>query len=127
MRDLLRRVVNSGVYQEKRFKDDPFPAKINGKINGADVWQLVDRALAIMGPIFLLCRLADGQKPVVSKLYGTLLYVRKEIENVAAPYPAHSLEAKVLGVFLSRWEDLQSDIAKSTYMLDPGSSFCEPE
>ena len=115
MRDLLRRVVNSGVYQEKRFKDDPFPAKING----ADVWQLMDRAIAIMGPILLLCRLADGQKPVISKLYGTLLYVRKEIENIAAPYPAHSLEAKVLGVFLSRWEDLQSDIAKATYMLDP--------
>ena len=30
MRDLLRRVVNSGVYLEKNFVDDPFPAVING-------------------------------------------------------------------------------------------------
>ena len=115
MRDLLRRVVNSGVYQEKRFKDDPFV----DKINGAHVWQLMDRTLAIMGPILLLCRLADGQKPVVSKLYGTLLYVRNEMEKIAAPCPTHSLEAEVLGVFLTRWNDLQSDIAKATYMLDP--------
>ena len=115
MRDLLRRVVNSGVYQEKRFKDDPFPAKIIGP----DMWQLMDRTIKIMGPILLLCRLADGQKPVISKLYGTLLYVRKQIEDIATPCPADSLEAKVLGVFLSRWKDLQSDIAKATYMLDP--------
>ena len=115
MRELLRRVVNSGVYQEKRFKDDPFPAKLNG----ADVWQMMDRVIKILGPILLLCRLADGQKPVISKLYGTLLYVRKEIEDIAAPHQPHSLEAKVLGVFLARWKDLQSDIAKATYMLEP--------
>ena len=115
MRDLLRRVVNSGVYQEKRFKDDPFPAKINS----AGFWQLLDRVIKIMGPILLVCRLADGQKPVVSKLYGTLLYVRKEIETIAAPCAPDSLEVKVLEAFLARWKDLQSDIAKATYMLEP--------
>ena len=76
-----------------------------------------------MGLILLLClcRLADGQKPVVSKLYGTLLYVRNEMEKFAAPCPMHSLDAEVLGVFLARWNDLQSGIAKATYiiMLDP--------
>ena len=34
MKDLLCRVVSSGVYQEKNFKDDPFPENIMG----ADVW-----------------------------------------------------------------------------------------
>ena len=72
-----------------------------------------------MGPILLVCRLADGQKPVVSKLYGTLLYVRKEIETIAAPCTPDSLEVKVLEAFLARWKDLQSDIAKATYMLEP--------
>lgn len=115
MRDLLRRVVNSGVYKEKNFLVDPYPAKILG----AEIWQLMDRVIKIMGPILLLCRLADGQKPVISKLYGTLLYVRKQIEDIASPCPADSLEAKVLTVFLSRWKDLQSDMAKATYMLDP--------
>ena len=94
---------------------DPYPEKILG----AEIWQVMDRVIKIMGPILLLCRLADGQKPVISKLYGTLLYVRKQIEDIAAPCAPDSLEAKVLTVFLSRWKHLQSDIAKATYMLDP--------
>lgn len=77
MKELLRRVVNSGVYQEKHFVEDPFPVKILA----ADVWTLMARVIKCMGPLLLLCRLADGQKPVISKLYGTLLYVRDEIER----------------------------------------------
>lgn len=79
MKDLLRRVVNSGVYQEKNFVDDPFP----NKILAADVWSLMERVIKCMGPLLLLCRLADGQKPVISKLYGTQLYVREQIEQSA--------------------------------------------
>ena len=79
MKELLRRVVNSGVYQEKNFVDDPFPVKILA----ADVWALMERVIKCMGPLLLLCRLADGQKPVISKLYGTLLYVREQIEQSA--------------------------------------------
>ena len=79
MRHLLRRVVNSGVYQKKNFADDHFPAEING----ADKWQLMDRVIKTMGPLLLLCRLADGQKPVISKLHGTQLYVRIKLEEAA--------------------------------------------
>ena len=79
MKDLLRRVVSSGVYQEKNFKEDPFPAKVLG----AEVWALMARVISIMGPLLLLCRLADGQKPVISKLYGTQLYVRQHIQREA--------------------------------------------
>ena len=67
MRDLLRRVVRSGVYVEKNFVDDPFAQKILT----ADVWALMARVIKMMGPLLLLCRLSDGQKPVISKLYGT--------------------------------------------------------
>ena len=80
MKGLLRRVVNSGVYQEKNFVDDPFP----NKVLAADVWSLMERVIKCMGPLLLLCRLADGQKPVISKLYGTQLYVREQIEQSAA-------------------------------------------
>ena len=79
MKALLRRVVSSGVYQEKNFVDDPFPAKILA----SDVWSLMERVINCMGPLLLLCRLADGQKPVISKLYGTQLYVREQIEQSA--------------------------------------------
>ena len=115
MRELLRRVVSSGVYREKNFVEDPFPAKLLG----AEVWDLMDRVIKILGPILLLCRLADGQKPVISKLYGTQLYVRKCIETAAATAGPDTMEAKVRDIFLERWPDMQSDIVSATYLLDP--------
>ena len=135
MKELLRRVVNSGVYQEKNFVDDPFPAKILA----ADVWSLMERVIKCMGPLLLLCRLADGQKPVISKLYGTHLYVREQMEQSATaagtyyffyhhpPIPHHpphntgadSVEEKIRDVFLTRWSEMQSPIVSATYLLDP--------
>ena len=61
MKPLLRRIVNSGVYVEKNWKDD----EVKEHILGADKWQLMERVITIMGPLLLLCRLADGQKPVI--------------------------------------------------------------
>ena len=115
MKNLLRRVVKSAVYQEKNFVNDPFAAKILGD----EVWALMDRVIKTMGPLLLLCRLADGQKPVISKLYGTQLYVRKLFEDSAAAAGANSLEEKMCKVFLSRWPEMQSDIVSATYMLEP--------
>ena len=86
MKELLRRVVRSGVYQEKNFAEDPFP----DKILGADVWTLMERVIHCLGPLLLLCRLADGQKPVISKLYGTQLYVREQIEQSASTAGTYS-------------------------------------
>lgn len=92
MKTLLRRVVQSGVYTEKNFVDDPFPAKVMA----ADVWSLMQRVIKCLGPLLLLCRLADGQKPVISKLYGTQLYVREQMESSAtaagtSPLPFNTL------------------------------------
>ena len=72
-----------------------------------------------MGPLLLLCRLADGQKPVISKLHGTQLYVRKQMEDRAAAAGADSLESKICNVFLARWPEMQSEIVSATYMLEP--------
>ena len=119
MRELLRRVVTSGVYREKNFVADNGPDPFPAAILAADKWELMDRTIKILGPILLLCRLADGQKPVISKLYGTQLYVRKCIETLAAEAGPDSMEAKVRDVFLKRWDDLQSDIVSATYLLDP--------
>ena len=115
MRELLRRVVTSGVYVEKNFKEDP----IKPAVLAADVWSCMDRVIKTMGPLLLLCRLADGQKPVMSKLYGTQLYVRQQIESVAEQSALGSVERKICAVFLSRWKEMQSDIASATYCLDP--------
>ena len=115
MKPLLRRVVNSGVYQEKRFHNDPFADAINGDVK----WELMRRVVKATGPLLLLCRLADGQKPVISKLHGTQLYVRKKMEETALTGGQDSIEDKIYKVFLARWHELQHPIVQATYMLDP--------
>jgi len=115
MKELLRRVVTSSVYKEKNFVNDPFPDKI---LND-EVWTIMERVIKTLGPLLLLCRLADGQKPVISKLYGTQLYVRKWLQDSAAAAGADSLEEKINEVFLRRWPEMQSDIVSATYMLEP--------
>ena len=102
MQTLLRRVVNSGVYEEKNFENDPYPEQING----AEKWDLMEKVVKTMGPLLLLCRLADGQKPVISKLYGTQLYVRSKIEEAAGRGGADSVEDKIYKVFLHRWSEM---------------------
>lgn len=115
MRDLLRRVVQSGVYVEKHYVDDEFKPEVES----ADVWDAMDRVTKTLGPLLLLCRLADGQKAVMSKLYGTMLYVRQKIEDVAAETDPDSVERRMCAVFLNRWPKMQSDIAQATYCLEP--------
>ena len=92
---------------------------IKPAVMAADVWSRMDQVIQTLGPLLLLCRLADGQKPVMSKLYGTQLYVRKQIESVADQSPVGSVERKIRDVFLTRWSEMQSDIASATYCLDP--------
>ena len=115
MKPLLRRIVNSGVYVEKNWTNDIYKEDILG----AEKWQLMQRVITMMGPLLLLCRLADGQKPVISKLHGTQLYVREKMEELAAAAGDDSIEQKILQVFLARWDEMQSDIVGATYMLDP--------
>ena len=79
----------------------------------------MERIIKCMGPLLLLCRLVDGQKPVISKLYGTQLYVRSKMEETAQRGGPGSLEDKICNVFLGRWSEMQNDIVLATYMLEP--------
>ena len=105
----------------------------------------MERVINCMEPILLLCRLADGQKPVIFKLYGTQLYVSEQIEQSdttagmhycfyyhppISHYPSHnagagSVEEKIRDMFLSRWSEIQSPIILSsrqpTYSIHCGS------
>ena len=100
------------VYAEKNFVDDPFPEAINDDAK----FQLMQRVVDTMGPLLLLCRLADGQKPVMSKIHGTQLYVRRKIEESAQAGDPDSIEAKICAVFLARWPELQNEIVGATYV-----------
>ena len=115
MKAVLRRVVGSGVYEEKNFADDEYAEKIAG----AEVWENINRVITMMGPLLLLARLADGQKPVISKLHGTQLYVRKFMTDRASTTAEGSIERQILDVFLRRWPNMQSEIVSAAYMLDP--------
>ena len=115
MKVLLRRVVQSGVYVEKNFAGDT----IAPKILGPEVWQILERVTKMLGPILLLCRLADGQKPVISKLYGTQLYVRQQMESIANETEDDSIEKQILERFLRRWPEIQCEMVSATYLLDP--------
>ena len=71
-------------------------------ITATEVWTAIERVVVMMGPLLLLIRLGDGQKPVISKLYGTMLYVRKFMEERAEATEDGSVERKILEVFLRR-------------------------
>ena len=83
---------------EKRLTND----EIKPEVVGADPWDLMDRILNIMGPLLLLCRLADGQKPVMSKFYGTTLCVRQKIQDVADEADDDSVERRICDVVLEK-------------------------
>ena len=122
MKELLRRVCNSGVYLDKNFKpaqpaDDFDPIKT--KILGDEIWPVMEAVTESLGPLLLLCRLADGQKGVLSKLHITQKYVRAQMTALAAAKGEGSVAADVLVYLESRWAEMQSDVAKAAYVLDP--------
>ena len=71
-------------------------------IVGPEVWQMMKRVTDMLGPLLLLCRLADGQKPVISKLYGTQLHVRNRMELLARDTDDDSVEKKILSVLANK-------------------------
>ena len=115
MKTLLRRVVSSGVYKEKNFVDDPYVEMIQG----AEVWSTIERVVVMLGPLLLLCRLADSQKPVMSKLHGTQLWVRDEMEKIAEDSDEGCVEQQIYEKFLARWPEMQAEIISASYMLEP--------
>ena len=115
MKPLLRRVVGSGVYKEKNFADDEYA----DAITATEKWTAIERVTVMMGPLLLLIRMGDGDKPIISKLYGTMLYVRHFMTRRAEASEEGSVERQILDVFLRRWPNMQSDAISAAYMLDP--------
>ena len=89
-------------YVEKNFANDPFKEEILG----SDRWSTMETVIKTMGPLLILYRLTDGQKPVISNLYDTQLYVRKQMEDTVLCGGEDSLESKITTVFLRRWPEM---------------------
>ena len=67
------------------------------------------------GPILLLLRLADGNGATLSKLKGTLEYIR----SIMVDEGDNTLEDQICTAFHNRAPELECDISSAAYVLDP--------
>ena len=111
MKSALQQCVRSSQYMRFEFLDDPFVERITD----GEVWRLMRRVVKAAGPIMLLIRLADSNKPTLSKLKGTVEYISSQMLDSGSK----SLEDQIYSVFAKRVPDLESDIATAVYILDP--------
>ena len=75
MKAALQQLVQSAQYLRFRFDPDPFATKISGRV----IWELMERVISTCGPILLLLRLSDSNAATLSKLKGTLDYVKSKL------------------------------------------------
>ena len=72
MKEALQQLVKSSQYQRFNFLEDNFQEKISSP----DVWELMSTVCETVGPILLLIRLADSNGATLSKLKGTVDYLK---------------------------------------------------
>ena len=94
MKAALQQLVQSAQYMRFRFDPDPFAMKISGRA----VWELMERVVSTVGPILLLLRLADSNAPTLSKLKGTVDYIKSKMIDQGDD----SLEDKICIAFHNR-------------------------
>ena len=111
MKYALQDVARSEQYRLFNFDNDTFVDRLSGD----QVWALISRICKAAGPILLLLRLADSNAPTLSKLTGTIDYI-KTLMQVS---DADTLEDKIYASFHNRAPELDCDIANAAYVLDP--------
>ena len=110
MKDSLKELVRSERYQQYDFENDNFADRILGD----DVWSFMERVVKFAAPILLLLRLGDSNRPTLSKLRGTLDYVRRLMVETGDG----SIEDNIATAFHSRAKDFESDAANAAYVID---------
>ena len=78
-------------------------------------WNLMSRITKCSGPILLIIRLGDLKQATLSKLKGTVDYVKRLMVET----DTDSLEDQIAKCFHNRVEDLESDVANAAYCIDP--------
>ena len=111
MKASLQQLVQSAQYLRFRFDPDPFAMRISGRA----VWELMERVTSTVGPILLLLRLADSNAATLSKLKGTIDYIKTKLSDQGND----SLEDKICVAFHNRCPELECDISSASYVLDP--------
>ena len=111
MKDALQSVVRSEQYRLFNFDNDIFADRISGD----QLWTLISRVCKAAGPLLLLFRLSDSDKPTLSKLKGTIDYIKTLMQDSGED----TLEDKICASFHNRAPELDCDIANAAYVLDP--------
>ena len=111
MKNALQQLVQSAQYLRFNFERDPFA----GRISGGGIWDLIKRVTSTAAPVLLLLRLADTNEPTLSKLKGTVDYIKGKMIDTGT----NTLEDKICVAFQNRSPELEFDISSAAYILDP--------
>jgi len=111
MREALQELVVSQSYTRHNFADD----NVKDRISDNDLWQLIGRITKAAGPVLLLLRLGDANQATLSKLKGTVDYIKTLLVDTGED----TLEDKVAAAFHNRAEELECDVSSAAYLLDP--------
>ena len=111
MKLALQQCVGGPQYTRYNFADDVYADRIVQD----DVWDLQSRIIKCLGPLLLIVRLGDMKKGTLSKLKGTVDYVKSLMVETGDG----SLEDKIAHIFHDNVGDLESDVASAAYVIDP--------
>ena len=111
MEQALKSTVQSAQYIRFSFVDDTF----KDRISDANVWRLVRKIIYLVGPLLLLLRLADSNAATLSKLKGTVEYLKTKFVDSGRD----SLADKIAVAFINRAPEFECDISSAAYVLDP--------
>ena len=116
MKKAIQQLVKSAQYQRFDLVNaETGTDDIGIRIQGRNVWRLMETITTAAGPVLLLLRLADSNAPTLSKLKGTVDY----IASCMVDSGSNTLQDKICAAFHSRAHELESDIASAAYVLDP--------
>lgn len=110
MKQALQCFVNSERYKQYNFADDDYADKLRGD----DTWDFMLRVIKCAGPLLLLTRLGDCNQATMSKVRGTVDYIRSLMVETGDD----TIEDKIAEAFHNRAADLDSDVSNAAYVID---------
>ena len=110
MKEALQSLVRSEKYTRFDFEDTKFAERIASE----DVWILMSRILKVAGPVLLLLRLGDTNGATLSKVKGTVDYIKSLMVETGDD----SIEDKMAEAFNDRAHEFDCDMVNASYVLD---------
>ncbi|GBG82025.1 hypothetical protein CBR_g34205 [Chara braunii] len=115
----LKNCVDDAAWVEKMVRTDQLPAfhEVMAIVLGKDdFWLMVDKVLAVMGPVVTLLRLVDAPGPSMSKVYfkmDSLVAQMRELDCFTA-----GEKAEIEDILMRRWAFMTSELHCIAAFLD---------